>query len=59
MPAVTWLSPGGERANFAEGSGPGSHVAGLQPALRRRGVAWGDFVECLVYDGLHCGNSEE
>ena len=44
-----------EHVPFAEGGGPGSHVAGLQRALDRCGVAGGDLVECLVHDGLHGG----
>ena len=48
----------GERANFAEGGGPGSHVADLKNAFDGRGVAWNDFIECLVYNGPHGSISE-
>ena len=50
------LAGTGKHVHFAEGGSPGPHVAGLQRALDRRGVADGDLFERLVHDGLHgCG----
>jgi hypothetical protein len=48
--AFAWA---GERARFAKGGGPGPHVAHLQRALGRRGIADGDFSERLVLDRRH------
>ena len=40
MPAAPWHVAGrGEQSGIAEGGGPGAHVARLQGALQRRGVA--------------------
>ena len=41
---------------FAEGGGPGPHIPGLENAFGRCGIAEGDLIERLVYNGLHFEN---
>jgi len=48
------LGGAGEHVHIAEGGGPGPHIAGLQRALDRRGIAGSNFFERLVHDGLYC-----